>query len=266
MGAEIAGGITRQHVFAVVSSILILFIGFFVARRASSGVARISRLDAQQKLLCQKAIYYALATLTIAMALNQVGFDLKVLLGAAGVLTVAVGFAAQTSASNLISGIFLMADRSFVVGDVVQIGDVIGEIAALDLLSCRIRTFDNRWVRIPNETMVKSTIANLSHFPIRRVDLSLQVAFESSIAATRAALGRAADRCPLILDEPRPVFIFQSFTDAGIAIQFQAWTLRENLGDAQNALFTAVKEELEQARIAIASPRRLVAHAPAREA
>ncbi|MFN9975907.1 MAG: mechanosensitive ion channel family protein, partial [Phycisphaerae bacterium] len=112
-------------------------------------------------------------------ALDSLGFDLKVLLGAAGILTVAVGFAAQTSASNLISGLFLMFERPFVVGNSIVIGDLRGEVVAIDMLSTKIRTFTNMMVRIPNETLVKSNIVNLSYFPIRRVDLEVGVAYSS---------------------------------------------------------------------------------------
>jgi small-conductance mechanosensitive channel len=255
---EIAGTVTRQHVYALLSSVLILLVGIFVARKASRAVTHVSRLDPQQKLLFQKLSYYLLVTLTVASALNQLGFDLKVLLGAAGVLSVAIGFAAQTSASNLISGFFLMADRPFTVGEVVQIGDLTGEIASLDLLSCRIRTFDNRYVRIPNETMVKSNIANLSHYPIRRVDLNITVGFESSIPQVRDALTRAADRCHLVLDEPKPLFILQNFNEIGLGVQFQTWSLSANMTDAQNALFEAAKEELERSNVNFACPRRVL--------
>ena len=245
----------RKHLYALVSAFLTLIIGLFVAARASSAAERITRFDAQQKLLARKFTYYALVTLTIASALNQIGFDLKVLLGAAGVLTVAIGFAAQTSASNLISGLFLMVERPFVVGQVVQVGEITGEVISIDLLSCRIRTLDNRMARIPNESMVKSNIYNLSHYPIRRVDLNLSLAYVSSVADARTALLRAADRNPLILDEPKPVFIFQSFADSQLNVQLQTWTIRENIVAAQNALYEAVKDELAQANVAIAPMR-----------
>ena len=257
LSQEFSSAITRQRVESAIVAIGIMVVGLFIARRASAATLRLTRLDIQQRLLAQRGVYYGLVTLTVASALSQMGFDLKVLLGAAGVLTVAIGFAAQTSASNLISGIFLMADRPFIVGETVQIGDITGEVASMDLLSCRIRTFDNRLVRIPNETMVKSNIYNLSHFPIRRVDLTLTVGYESSMSQVREALLRVADRNPLVLDEPKPVFIFQSFGEIGLSVQLQTWTLSGNLLVAQNALFESAKEELQAAGVTIACPRRM---------
>ena len=82
---------------------------------------------------------------------------------AAGLLTVALGFAAQTSASNLISGLFLLGERPFVVGDVIRLASgITGEVVGIDLLSVKIRTFDNLLVRVPNETLLKSELTNLT--------------------------------------------------------------------------------------------------------
>src|SRR6476660_3709153 len=118
------GKVRTEHLGNGFAAILIIFVGLFLARRASAALTKLPNLDIQQKLILKKFSYYVLATLVIAAALNQLGFDLKVILGAAGVLTVAVGFAAQTSASNLISGLFLMIDRPFSIGDGVEVDAV----------------------------------------------------------------------------------------------------------------------------------------------
>jgi hypothetical protein len=91
----------------------------------------------------------------VAGALHQAGLKLGVLPGAAGILTVAIGFASQTSASNLISGLFVIAERPFVVGDIIRVAETTGEVLSVDLLSVKIRTFDNLYVRIPNEGIIR---------------------------------------------------------------------------------------------------------------
>jgi small-conductance mechanosensitive channel len=84
------------------------------------------RTSPQGAMLLLRAINYVLVSLVILGALNSLGIELGFLLGAAGVLTVALGFASQTSASNLISGLFLVVERPFVVGDVITV-DATGE-------------------------------------------------------------------------------------------------------------------------------------------
>ena len=74
---------------------------------------------------------------------------MSVLLGAAGVLTVAAGFAAQTSAANVISGLFLLGEHPFSIGDVIRFDKVLGTVVAVDLLSVKVCTLDICWCAFP---------------------------------------------------------------------------------------------------------------------
>lgn len=256
------GQVKTGHLANAFAAIVIIFVGLFIARRASSALTRVPNLDIQQKIIIKKFSYYAFATLVVAAALNQLGFDLKVILGAAGVLTVAVGFAAQTSASNLISGLFLMIDRPFKIGDAVEVDTIKGEVLSIDLLSTKIRTFDNRLVRVPNETMVKSNIINLSFFPLRRVDMKFGVGYNESIAKVRDILIDIASRSPLVLDEPEPLFIFEGFGASSQDIFFAVWTLRENYLDVQNSMLGEIKMRFDREGIEIPFPTRTLIYTP----
>ena len=121
-------------------------------------------------------------------ALRELGFDLSVVLGAAGILSVAIGFASQTSTSNLISGLFLMLERPFSIGDVIKVDSTTGEVISIDLLSVKIRTFDNLFVRSPNESMIKTQVTTLTKFPIRRADLQVGIAFKEDIERVKEIL------------------------------------------------------------------------------
>jgi small-conductance mechanosensitive channel len=96
---------------------------------------------------------------------------LGILLGTAGILTVALAFASQTSMSNVISGLFLIADNPFQVGDILQVGTTVGVVLEIGLLSVNLRKFDNTFVRPPNELLIKQEFWNLTKYPIRRLDL-----------------------------------------------------------------------------------------------
>lgn len=150
------------------------------------------------------------------------------MLGAAGVLTVAIGFASQTAASNFVSGLFLVVENPFSVGDVIRVDDTTGEVLSIDWLSVELRTFDNLLVRIPNETLVKSKLTNLNRFPIRRADLRVGVAYKEDLARVQEVLLDLADRNPLSLEEPAPLVILLGFGDSSVDIQFSVWGAREN--------------------------------------
>ncbi|MDZ7816437.1 MAG: mechanosensitive ion channel [Planctomycetota bacterium] len=103
--------------------------------------------------------------------LDELGYKLTALLGAAGIAGIAIGFAAQTSLSNIISGFFLLSERPFAQGDLVQCGSDTGFVLSVSLLSVKMRTFDNKLIRIPNENLIKKEVYNLTKFPIRRVNV-----------------------------------------------------------------------------------------------
>ena len=163
------------HIEPMVRTALLVVVGYGVARLLSStiGKALIKHLTPQQAMLQRRFVFYIVFAIFIASALDQLGFHIGALLGAAGILTVAIGIASQTSMSNIISGIFMIGEKPFEVGHTVKVNDMQGEILSIDLLSVKMRTNDNTMVRIPNELLIKSAIVNLSYFPIRRIDLKI---------------------------------------------------------------------------------------------
>ncbi|RFA31414.1 mechanosensitive ion channel protein [Alkalilimnicola ehrlichii] len=240
----------------VLQAALILVLGLLLGRILGSAVARVlhGKLDAHGVMIARRVVFYFILGLAVASALHQLGFRLGVLLGAAGVVSVALGFASQTSVSNLISGLFLVGERPFGVGDVVRIGSTTGEVLSIDLLSVKLRTFDNLYVRIPNETLIKSEMTNMSRFPIRRADLQIGVAYKESIKRVREVLLEVAERNPVCLEEPKPVFMVLGFGDSSINLQFSVWAKRENFLELRNSMQEQIKEAFDEHGIEIPFP------------
>jgi small-conductance mechanosensitive channel len=203
----------QLHLFDIGKAILILFVGYFVAKIASSAVVKINiaNLTPHGKVQLKRAVFYGILILMIISALRELGFDLSVVLGAAGILSIAIGFASQTSASNLISGLFLMMERPFSIGDVIRVEATTGEVISIDLLSVKLRTFDNLFVRIPNESMIKTQVTTLTKFPIRRADLQIGIAYKEDIETVKTILNEIAIKNILCLDEPAPPVYFVRF-------------------------------------------------------
>lgn len=196
--------------------------------------------------------------LGLAAGLEAAGVDLSVLLGAAGVVSVGVGFASQTSASNLISGLFLVMERTVDRGDVIQVGGTSGEVLHVGLLSVRLRTFDNRFVRIPNETLMKAEIINISRFPIRRIAVELVVGPDADLDAVSALLRQAAADEPLVLQEPKPAVHVTEITDLGPRIVLWAWTTTGSFVAVRTALLRRVHVGMQAAGVPMATARQVV--------
>lgn len=250
LGGETAAMILRATV--------LLAIGLVTAPIGSRLVRRFAsrRFSVHHVQLMRRLVFYGVLGLFVASALRELGFSLAVLMGAAGVLTVAVGFASQTSASNLISGLFLIGERPFSVGDIIRVGQTTGEVLSIDALSVKLRTFDNLFVRIPNETLIKTEVTTLTRFPIRRLDLALGVAYKEDVDKVREVLFELAERNTLCLDEPPPLFIFSGFGDSALQLQFSVWATRENFLALRNTITVEIKTAFDAAGIEIPFPHR----------
>jgi len=249
---------TYQNLLPLAHAALLVCVGFLLSGALARAAYKmmIQHLSPHQSTLFKRLIYWVILGLFLASALRHLGFSLSVLLGAAGILTVAIGFASQTSASNLISGLFLVAEKPFQLGDMITVGNTTGEVLSIDLLSVKLRTFDNLFVRIPNESLIKTEMTNLTRFPIRRFDLQIGVAYRENIDHVRRVLRTVAEKNPLCLDEPEPLFLFTGFGDSSLNIQFSVWAKRENFRDLRNAIQEQIKLAFDEEGIEIPFPHR----------
>jgi small-conductance mechanosensitive channel len=243
---------------ALARALVLLALGLILARLYRrlilQGILR--QLPGSQQRIGQRVGSWLIIGLFAAAALHQLGFNLSVLLGAAGVLSVAIGFASQTSAANLISGLFLLGERTIQPGDNIQVGIRTGEVLSVDLLSVKLRTPDNLYVRIPNEMLIKNEMVNLSKLPIRRFDLKVSVDYAADLAQAKAVLLEAANDNLICLEEPKPAVIHLGFAESAVDLQLSVWAARERFGDLRNTIQEEVKRALDAAGIAIPFPQR----------
>ena len=245
-----------SHLYALIQATLLFIIGFIIARLLSSAIANLvkHKMTAHGQLFLKRTIFYGILILVSISALDNIGIDLSILVGAAGIFTVALGFASQTSASNLISGLFLMIERPFSITDVIRVNDITGEVISIDLLSVKLRTFDNLFVRIPNESMIKSAVTTLTKYPIRRADLKIGIAYKEDIEQVRSILMAIATKNLICLEEPAPIFILTGFGSSSVDIQFSVWSRRENFLAMKNEMYMEIKKTFDQQGIEIPFP------------
>ncbi|WP_297924859.1 mechanosensitive ion channel family protein [uncultured Agitococcus sp.] len=236
---------------------LVLLTGYLIAQLVTTTFVKTmsQRLSAHQLLVWRRGIFYFLLGLFSMSALHEMGFKLSVLLGAAGIFTVAIGFASQTSASNLISGLFLIGEGSFMVGDTIEVNGTIGEVLSIDLLSIKLRTADNIYVRIPNEQLIKSEVSNLTRFAIRRVPIMVNISYQQDISKVRQVLLTIADKNPLVLDEPKPQVVVQDLASSSINLMFNIWTRKENFLDIRDTIQESIKNAFDEHNIDIPFPQ-----------
>jgi small-conductance mechanosensitive channel len=186
--------------------------------------------------------------------------DVTAWLASAGIIGIAVGFAAKDTLANLFSGVFILADAPYKVGDFINLdtGER-GRVTQVGLRSTRLLTRDDVEITIPNAVIANAKIVNESGGPWQkeRIRIKVGVAYGSDLQATRAVLLEAATEHPDVCAEPEPRVRFRSFGDSGLDHELLCWidgpVLRGRVTDALN---TAVYEKLNAAGIEIPYPKR----------
>ncbi|MCK9557479.1 MAG: mechanosensitive ion channel family protein [Candidatus Cloacimonetes bacterium] len=252
----ITGFITPERISLAVRVLLIIVIGLPTVKVILKIVSKLikDKLSLQSEVLISRTVKYLLYLILVVTILNEFGFKISALLGAAGIFGVAIGFASQTSISNIISGIFLISEKPFMIGDVVEVNGNTGMIDSIDLLSVKLKTFDGRYVRIPNETMIKNDVINITRFPIRRAQFVLPVAYKEDLRKVVGILQEIADSIPGALKEPAPLLALEDFSDSCVNINFGVWTESANVVNMKTELMLAVKERFETEGIEIPFP------------
>lgn len=255
---SLGGLLSPERVAVLIRTALVLALGVPVVYGASRWLNAVvsKRYNPQRGLVAGKLLLYPGIILVLVTTLGELGFSLAPLLGAAGIVGIALGFASQTSVSNIISGFFLIGEQPFVVDDIIQVGDTVGKVLSVDMLSVKLRTFDNRFVRIPNENMIKSQVINITRFPIRRADLVVGVAYKENVERVRLVLLDVARVNPMVLMEPEPLVFFDGFGDSSIDLRFAVWTTKENYLKLKNSLQEEIKARFDSEEIEIPFPHR----------
>lgn len=235
---------------------VLLLLGLIVGSLVSRNVGRLveKRTTKHHQAIIRRVFFYLVFIIFGMAALREAGFSLEVVLGAAGILTVAIGFASQTSASNIISGLFLVMEKPFEIGDMIEVDATAGEVIAIDLLSVKIRTPDNLFVRVPNETLIKSRVVNRSRFPIRRIDLSVGIAYAEDVERVRDLLLGLAQQNAVCLEDPKPFVLVTGFGASSVDLQFSFWVPKDKFFEGRGGMMVAIKKTLDQQGIEIPFP------------
>ena len=184
------------------------------------------------------------------------------LLAAGGIVGIAVGFAAKDSLANLFSGIFILADGPYQVGDFVVLDSgERGAVTNIGLRSTRLLTRDDVEVTVPNAVIANAKIINESGGPWEkaRIRVRVGVAYGSDIDQVRRTLMEVARDNPDLDSDPEPRVRFRSFGESGLDFELLGWIHEPVLrGRVLDALNTEVYKRFQQENVEIPFPQRVV--------
>lgn len=243
--------------YKVLSAVVIFAIGLLVASFIKTIMKRSvsPRLPPHVYRPLENAVFYSLLFLAGMSALQPFGVNLSALLVAGGIAGIVVGFASQSALSNLVSGVMLLAEQPFKVGDLVSIGEVSGVVVNVSVLSTTIRMWEGPTVRIPNNTVFNSMITNYVKVRARRVEFTIKVHYNTDIQKAVEVLKNFLGEHPFCLVNPAPEAFVDEYADSSINIKVRCWAPPQVWFATKVDLQTRVKQVLNEAGIQIPYPQ-----------
>ena len=183
-----------------------------VARRAPAGVIQ----------LLGELTFWSIVVAGTISALQRF-FEVTAFLTGLGIIGFTVGFALQDIMKNFASGVILLLQQPFHVGETIGVSGFDGTVTAIDLRSTEIIAADGRVVILPNANLLSNPIVNYSRANQRRVDFSLNLSHNSEPSTVRQIVLEAIQSVPGFVSEPEPVIIFNSLTDHALELNANFW-------------------------------------------
>ncbi len=212
---------------AVATLFAVFALGYMVTRLVQgamrSSLLPRTRLDKGAQNAMVAGTGYLGLLLSGLVAVNAAGIDLSSLAIVAGALSVGIGFGLQNIVQNFISGIILLIERPISEGDLVEVGDKIGNVTAISVRSTRILTGDQTEVIVPNAQFISGVVTNWTRDSLRgRAVVPVTVAMGSDTRAVAAILHDVVEEEPLVLIDPAPAVCLTGVGPQGINFEIRA--------------------------------------------
>lgn len=253
----------NDHISISLKSILILLIVIFLA----SFLLKIFRRYVNKRLEYEdqnkfdtvfsfgKWLLYIIIFLT---TLQSSGIEITAIFAASTALLIGVGLALQTFFQDIISGIFIILDKSVHVGDIIEMEDKVGRVEEIKLRTTRAVTFDNKVIIIPNHKYLTNILFNWTqNGTITRENVTVGVAYGSNVALVKKLLIEAATEHESILKQPPPMVLFDDFGDSALNFKL-VFTLNDSFKGAipKSDLRFRINELFASNNISIPFPQR----------
>ena len=198
-------------------------------------------------------IAFLIAAIVIALDILNATALLSTILGAAGLIGLAIGFAVRDAVENFIASVLLSVRQPFRPNDVVEINGDTGKVIRLTSRATILLSFDGNHIRIPNATVYKSRIMNFSTNAERRFMLTLGVDSHCDLAEARTIAAETVQALPFILDQPAVSVWLGDITDSGVEVIVTGWVdqAETSLVRARGEALRLVKAALENAGISL---------------
>jgi small conductance mechanosensitive channel len=216
--------LTLQNLVLAIVTILVAII---ITRWTAYFLKRTGKrwdIDVTVIQVLQDIIQYTVYILAVSIILKQLGIDITAIAVSLGIVGVAVGFAARDIIANFISGMFILADKSFKVGDTISISNQKGKVTKVGFRTTTITTPDNTVITIPNSAFSTSPYVNYTYMDRRRVDLNVTIPYNFDLEELTDKIEKLVNNYEWVMHDPKPKVMLLELSDVGVKAKITAWT------------------------------------------
>ncbi len=192
-----------------------------------------------------------IALIALMVVLGFWNISIAGLAASLGIGGIVVGLALQEPLSNFVSGMFLLLSGAVKDGDTVDISGTSGTVETITVNHTVVRTFDGKRVMIPNKTVWGETITHFWPSNIRRLEMTIGVAYDSDLEKVIRVLEESLQEEETIEKEPAPFITFEGFGASSIDFKVRFWVRRENYFDSRMNLALRIKKKFDENGIEI---------------
>jgi len=250
---------TNMTLLQLATAIGVLVVGLIVARVILAVFRRQLKKTKLSDILIEFLARFfgiLLYAIVILVVLSTLGVNVgSILLSLSAIVGLVLGFGMQETFNNIAAGVWIAALRPIDIGEVVTINGITGKVGAVGILATELMTPDNVYITIPNGQVWGSPIINATRMPTRRVDVSVGVAYGTTVdeaVSVGIELMKAHD---LVLDEPAPTFVLTELADSSLNLQLRPWANTADYWTVKGDITKGIYEALGKAGIEIPFPQ-----------
>ena len=254
--SEWLNALTRLNLQTILSAAVIFLVGYalikWVCKLADKLLARNENLDPSIRGIAVNAGRILLLFLLLLTCADKLGLPTTSIITLLGTFGLAFSLAMQNSLSNLAGGLFILGSKPFETGHYISVPGAEGTVSQIGLIHTVLTTVDNKQIHVPNSTVTGSIVTNFSQCQNRRIDLTIPVSYDCSLAQAKQGIEGVVGRDSRVLQQPDVPFVrVWDLGASSVDIMVRVWCNGADYWELRSWLLENIKNELDKEGIVI---------------
>ncbi|PSH00115.1 MAG: hypothetical protein BRC28_01235 [Nanohaloarchaea archaeon SW_4_43_9] len=256
LGMEITGLMVAVAGFLLVAGFIADQISNILVERAIKERGGDKHVSKTSKKLTSYVIY----PVTFIVILGVFGFPLASLGAAVGLIGLGLSFALKDMISNFISGLFIMINKPFKIGDQIQVSGEAGTVRDIKIRATEIKTYDGRQVIVPNSMLYNGKVINNTAYKCRRFDVIVGIGYDEDIQEAKELAIETLEEASTVKSRPEPQVLVNELGGSSVNLKLRGWSKpsKANMLKSASEVTQIVKEKYDKSGIDIPYPIRTV--------